>query len=85
VSERLQLIILLVARLVSQVRILIPGSIQGSLNGVDLMVSPILVLFVANLVEDEELGFGTDLTGVGNLGLLEVSVALRTTWRGSLV
>jgi hypothetical protein len=51
----------LVRRLVAQVRLLEAGGVPRTLDGVDLVHTPVLRLFVADLVEDEELRLGADV------------------------
>jgi hypothetical protein len=48
------------ARLVAEVRLLDPRGVPGALGRVDFVVAPVLVLLVADFVEDEELRLGTD-------------------------
>ena len=57
------------ARLVSEVRLLDARRVPGALDRIDLVVAAMLVLLVADLVEDEELRLGTDEAGVGDAGL----------------
>ncbi len=64
------------ARLVAEVRLFDPRRVPGALRRIDLVVAAMLVLLVADLVEDEELGLGADVAGVGNAGLLQVRLGL---------
>ena len=62
----------LVARLVAQVGLLEAGGVPRTLHRVDLVVPPVLVLLVADLVKDEELGLGPDVAEVGDARRPEV-------------
>ena len=57
------------ARFVTEVRLLDAGGIPRAFDRIDLVVAPVLVLLVADFVEDEELRLGTDVTGVGDARL----------------
>ncbi len=58
----------LVARLVTQVRLLEPGGVPGPFDRIDLVEPAVLGLLVAHLVEDEELRLRADEAGVGDAG-----------------
>ena len=60
------------ARLVAKVRLLDARRVPRAFDRVDLVVAAVLVLLVANLVEDEELRLGPDEAGVGDARLLQV-------------
>ena len=52
------------------------AGVPGAFGRVDLVLAPVLVLLVANVVEDEELGLGSDVARVGDAGLLQVGLGL---------
>ena len=60
------------ARLVAKVRLLDARRVPRAFHRVNLVVAAVLVLLVADLVEDEELRLGPDEAGVGNPRLLQV-------------
>ena len=57
---------------VAKVRLLDARRVPRAFPRVNLVVAPVLVLLVADLVEDEELRLGPDEAGVGNPRLLQV-------------
>ena len=56
------------ARLVAEVRLLDARRVPRAFDRIDLVVAAVLVLLVADFVEDEELGLGADEAGVGDAG-----------------
>ena len=54
---------------VSEIGLLDPASVPGPFHGIDLVIASMLILLVANLVEDEELRLRADVAGVGDAGL----------------
>ena len=60
------------AWLVAKVRLLDARRVPRAFPRVNLVVAPVLVLLVADLIEDEELRLGPDEAGVGNPRLLQV-------------
>ena len=60
------------ARLVAKVRLLDARRVPRAFHRVNLVVAAVLVLLVADLIEDEELRLGPDEAGVGNPRLLQV-------------
>ena len=64
------------ARLVAEIRLLDSPCVPGALGRVDLVIAVVLVLLVANLVEDEEFGFRPDVTRVRNAAFLQVRLGL---------
>ena len=60
------------ARLVAEIRLLDARRVPRAFDRVNLVVAAVLVLLVADLIEDEELRFGPDEAGVGNPQLLQV-------------
>ena len=62
----------LVAQLVAEVRLLVAAGVPGALDAVEEVVAGVLVLIVADVVEDEELQFGAEIGGVGDAGRLHV-------------
>src|SRR5262249_12710499 len=79
---------LLVARLVAEVpalddlagavvhRVALAAGVPLPLGGVDQVEAGVLVLLVAHLVEDEELGLGTEVGDVANAGRVEIGLGL---------
>ena len=63
---------LLVADLVAEVGLLVAGGVPGALDRVDAVARRVVVLVVAHVVEDEELGLGADVAGVGDAGRPQV-------------
>ena len=64
------------AWLVSEVGFFEAGGVPCALDRVDLVIAAMLVLLVANLVEDEELRLGTDEARVGDAGILQEPLGL---------
>ena len=60
------------ARLVAEIRLLDARRVPRAFDRVNLVVAAVLVLLVADLIEDEELRLGPDEAGVGNPRLLQV-------------
>ena len=54
----------------------VDAGVPRSLNGVDLVEGALHGVLVAHLVEDEELGFGSEGSGVGDAGGLQVGFGL---------
>ena len=65
----------LVARLVAEVDALL-AAVPVALVRLDVVVARVLVGVVADAVEDEELGLGTEVGGVADAGRLEVRLGL---------
>ena len=53
-----------------------PRGVPGAFDRVDLVVAAMLVLLVADVVEDEELGLGPDVAGVGDARSSQVRLGL---------
>ena len=68
---------LLVAGLEAEVRLLVAPGVPNALDRVDLVEGRALVLGEANVVEDEELGLGAEVDGVGDTGRLQVPLRLQ--------
>jgi hypothetical protein len=66
----------LLRRLVAEVRALGSVAVPAPLDRVDEVAGAVRALGVADLVEDEELGLGTEVGGVADAGLLEVRLGL---------
>ena len=66
VRRRDREVALLVAGLVAEVRVLVAAGVPVPLDRVDLVEGRVLVLLEADVVEDEELGLGTEVGGVGD-------------------
>ena len=64
-----------VARPVAQV-MLRAARIPAALFGVDEVEAGMLVLIEADVIEDEELGFGAEIGGVGEAGILQIHLGL---------
>ncbi|CAB5001340.1 unannotated protein [freshwater metagenome] len=68
----------LVAGLVAAVAALLGAAgVPGALDRVDVVVRLVLVRLEADVVEDVELGLGTEVDGVGDAGRGEVGLGLR--------
>ena len=65
----------LVARAIAQV-VLPPARIPAPFLGVDEVVTLVLILIEADVVENEELGFRAEIGGVGNAAVLQVKLGL---------
>src|SRR4029078_8827102 len=61
---------------VAEVRLLDARGVPGAFNRVDLVVAAVLVLLEAHLVEDEELGFGSDEARIGDARFFQVRLRL---------
>ncbi len=64
------------ARLVAEIRFLDAACVPGALDRVDLVIAPVLVLLVADLVEDEEFRFRSHVTRVRNPAFTQVRLGL---------
>ena len=64
------------AWLVAEIRFLDAGRVPCAFRRIDLVVAAVLVLLVADLVEDEELGFRSDEAGVGDARFLQIRFRL---------
>ena len=62
----------LVAELVAEVGLLVAARVPGAFDAVEEVVAGMLVLIVANVVEDEELELRAEIGGVGDAGGLHV-------------
>ncbi len=65
----------LVARTVSQI-VLYPSRIPAAFFSIDEVETFVLVLIESHVVEDEELGFGTEVGGVGQAGRHQIHLGL---------
>ena len=63
---------LLVPDLVAEVGAFVPGGVPEALDRVDAVARRVVVLVEAHVVEDEELGLGPDVAGVGDAGRPQV-------------
>ena len=52
------------------------AGVPAAFLGVDEVVAGVRVLIEADVVEDEELGFGAEIGGVGEAGVLEIQLGL---------
>ena len=66
IGRRHREITFLVAQLVAEVRLLLAAGVPGALDAVDVVVSRVGRLVVADVVEDEEFQFGAEIGRVGN-------------------
>ena len=64
-----------VARPVAEIVVLAAG-IPAAFFGVDEVEAGMRVLIEADVVEDEELGFGAEIGGVGEAGVLQIHLGL---------
>ena len=62
----------LVGRLVAEVRPLGATCVPSRFHRVDFVHGPVLLRHKSDVVEDEELGLGADVAGVGDAGLLQI-------------
>ena len=69
IGRRNREIAFLVARPVAEIVVLAPG-VPAAFFGIDEVEPGVLVLIEADVVEDEELGFGAEERGVGETGVL---------------
>ena len=65
----------LVARPVAQV-VLLAAGIPAAFFGVDEVEAGVLVLVEADVVEDEELGFGAEVRGIADAAVLQIQLGL---------
>ena len=76
VGRRHREVAFLVARLVAEVGILLATRVPAPLFGVDVVVALVLVLVEADVVEDEEFRFRTDIDRVGEAGRAQIRFRL---------
>ena len=62
----------LVADLVAEVGEFLAAAVPDAFVGIDVVVAAVGGLAEADVVEDEELGFGTEVRRVGDAGLLQI-------------
>ena len=66
----------LVARFVAEVGSTIPAGVPDTFDGIDFVKAAVCGRFETNVVENEELGFRSDISRVAEAGAVQVGFAL---------